>query len=48
MQAEIEKVESSDSAQLESAERIGQQTAAVASIVMTLIVVCLVILMENF
>ena len=44
--AEIEEVESSDSARVESAELMGQQTAAMASIVMAMIVVMILFLIQ--
>ena len=44
--AEIEEVENSDSARVESAELMGQQTAAMASIVMAMIVVMILFLIQ--
>lgn len=45
-ESEVQEIESSDSARAESAERLGQQTAAMTSVVVTLIFVTIIFLNE--
>ena len=47
-ETEIEEIEISDTARAESAETIGQQSAAMASIVLTMLIVCVLFLMETW
>ena len=44
----FEEIEISDTARAESAETIGQQSAAMASIVLTMLIVCVLFLMETW